>query len=80
MGALVVAPDACSPAAAVSFLARELPNEDVNKLPMIHQEIQNLVAPMDYGPLKQLARGLLGISPHFFPNNLNTPMAEYAHG
>ena len=68
-GVLVVAPGAYSPASAVTVLARELPQEPLNRLAHIHQAVQNLVAPMTTAHMKSLARGLLGISGHFFPDN-----------
>ena len=78
-GVLAVAANAYSPQAAVAILARELPQEDPASLNRIHNEIQDLITPMvDTFPLKRLARGLLGISDHMFPDSflLVTPMAE----
>ena len=76
---LAVASPAYSPQAAVVILGRELPGEDPASLPRIHKEIQDLITPMvDTFPLKTLARGLLGISNHMFPDNFLqiTPVAR----
>ena len=76
---LAVAGQVYSPQAAVVILGRELPQEDPASLPRIHNEIQDLITPMvDTFPLKKLARGLLGISNHMFPDNFLqvTPMAR----
>ena len=76
---LAVAGHAYSPQAAVVILGRELPAEDPASLPRIHKEIQDLITPMvDTFPLKTLARGLLGISNHMFPDNFLqvTPVAR----
>ena len=76
---LAVAGQAYSPQAAVVILGRELPAEDPASLPRIHKEIQDLITPMvDTFPLKTLARGLLGISNHMFPDNFLqvTPVAR----
>ena len=51
-GVLVVAPGANSPASAVAVLARVLPQELMNRLAHIHQEIQNLIAPMNTAHMK----------------------------